>query len=106
MAEITAINQKRVFTGAEALRLLPVVRRITQEAVTKAESLALRYEALPDAHPSREDLERELNDLILAWAAKIQKLGAEAKGLWLVDFDAGDTVYGWRYPENELHEVA
>ncbi len=105
MAEITAINQKRVFTGTEALRLLPVVRRITQETVTKAEGLALRYEALPDGNASRADLERELNDLILAWAAKIQKLGAEAKGLWLVDFDAGDTVYGWRYPELELQEV-
>ena len=105
MAEITAINQKRIFTGSEALRLLPVVRRITQEAVTRAESLALRYEALPEAHPARNDLERELNDLILAWATKIQKLGAEAKGLWLVDFDAGDSVLGWRYPESELQQV-
>lgn len=105
MAEITAINQKRVFTGTEALRLLPVVRRITAEAVTRAESLALRYEALPDAHPSRDDLESELNELILAWAVKIQKLGADAKGLWLVDFDAGDTVYGWRYPDPDLQEV-
>ena len=105
MADITSINQKKVFTGTEATRLLPVVRRITQEAVGRAEALAVRYEALPDTHPSRSGLERELNDLILGWAAKIQKLGAEAKGLWLVDFDHGDRALGWRYPDGELCEV-
>lgn len=105
MADITSINQKRTFVGSDAQRLLPVVKRITQEAVSRAESLAVRYEALPSVHPSRPELERELNDVILAWAAKIQKLGAEAKGLWLVDFDHGDRVLGWRYPESELREV-
>lgn len=105
MADITSINQKRTFLGSDAEKLLPVVKRITQEAVGRAESLAVRYEALPPAHPSRPDLERELNDVILAWAAKIQKLGAEAKGLWLVDFDHGDRVMGWRYPEAELRDV-
>ena len=105
MADITSINQKKVFTVSDSARLLPVVRRITQEAVSRAEALAVRYEALPDAHPSRSGLERELNDLILGWAAKIQKLGADAKGLWLVDFDHGDRTYGWRYPDGELREV-
>src|SRR4051812_42974000 len=78
MADITSINQKRTFGFAEAQRLLPVVRRITQESVVRSEALALRYEALPQGHPSRDELEQELNDLILGWAAKIQKLGADA----------------------------
>jgi hypothetical protein len=102
MADITSINQKHMFGFAEAQRLLPVVRRITQEAVVRSEALALRYEALPEAHPSRGELERELNDLILGWAAKIQKLGAEAKGLWLVDFEGDEGRWGWRFGENEL----
>lgn len=102
MADITSINQTRTFARAEAQRLLPVVRRITQEAVTRAESLAVRYEALPTGHPACGELERELNDVILAWAAKIQKLGAEAKGLWLVDFTAEDGVLRWRYPDGDL----
>ena len=101
-ADITSINQKHTFGHLEAQRLLPVVRRITQEVVVRAEALALRYEALPEEHESRRGLERELNDLIIAWAAKIAKLGAEAKGLWLVDFDCGEAIYGWRFPETEL----
>ena len=105
MADITSINQKHTFGFAEAQRLLPVVRRITQEAVVRSEALALRYEALPAGHPSREELERELNDLILGWAGKIQKLGAEAKGLWLVDFDGDEGRWGWRYPDGELQPI-
>ena len=106
MAEITSINQKRTFGWVEALALLPVIRRITQEAVVHAEQLAVRYEALPPDNTLRSELEAELEARILAWAAKIQKLGAEAKGLWLVDFDAGDgTVYSWRFPDAELEEA-
>ena len=106
MAEITSINQKRTFGWVEAMSLLPVVRRITQEAVQHAEALAVRYEALPEGNATRRDLENELNSVILAWAAKIQKLGADAKGLWLVDFDAGDgCVYAWRYPDPELEDL-
>lgn len=105
MADIIGINQRRVFEAGEAERVLPVVRRITQEAVTRAEQLAVRYEALPEQHPARPELEKELNDLILGWAAKIQKLGADAKGLWLVDFDGGAQRLGWRYPESELREL-
>ena len=106
MAEITSINQKRTFAWVEARALLPVIRRITQEAVAHAEALALRYESLPSAHPTRRELEQELERVILVWAGKIQKLGAEAKGLWLVDFDAGDgSVYAWRHPDGELEEA-
>lgn len=106
MAEITSINQKRTFGWVEATALLPVVRRITQDAVSQAEALAVRYEALPPESPTRRELETELEHVILAWAAKVQKLGAEAKGLWLVDFDAGDgAVWAWRHPEGDLDEI-
>jgi len=105
MADITSINQRRTFRRDDAQRLLPVIRRITQEAVNRAETLAVRYEALPKTHPSRVELEQELNEIIVNWAAKVQKLGAEAKGLWLVDFESTDCSWGWRYPEEELREL-
>lgn len=106
MAEITSINQKRTFGFVEATALLPVVRRITQEAVSQAEALAVRYEALPADSPARSELEAELSRVILAWAAKMKKLGAEAKGVWLVDFDAGDgSAWAWRYPASDLEEI-
>src|SRR5579859_6811338 len=78
LAEITSINQRRTFPQGEAVKLVPVLTRITQETVSRAEALALRYEALPSSHPARGELERELNQLILAWAAKVAKLGGEA----------------------------
>ena len=37
-----------------------------------------------------------------AWAEKIMQLGAEPKGLWLVDFDSGSGYYCWRYPEADV----
>jgi hypothetical protein len=33
------------------------------------------------------------------WAADVQALGPEVKGLWLVDFDNGHGYYCWCYPE-------
>jgi hypothetical protein len=36
---------------------------------------------------------------VTAWAEAVQDLGAEAKGLWLVDFDAGNGYYCWKHPE-------
>ena len=106
MADITSINQRRTFKRDDAQRLLPVIRRITAEAVTRAETLAVRYESLPKGHPSRQELERELNDLIVNWAAQVQKLGAEAKGLWLVDFESPERSWGWRYPGTDLRELS
>ncbi len=57
------------------------------------------YEALPEGHEARDNLETELNEVVTQWGQKIVKLGAEAKGLWLVDFDNGHGYYCWRYPE-------
>ena len=99
MADITRINTKRTFTLAEAREMLPVVRRLTSEAVKRVDELTIRYESLPDNHEDREPLERELNEVINQWGEKVQKLGAEAKGLWLVDFDNGEGYYCWRWPE-------
>jgi hypothetical protein len=36
------------------------------------------------------------------WAQQVQSLGAEVKGLWLVDWDSGDGYFCWRFPEETL----
>lgn len=102
MSEVTRVGEKRIFTLDEARKVLPVVRKITSEAVQRAEPLATRYDALPEDHEARPGLERELDEVVSKWGDKVTKLGAEAKGLWLVDFDNGEGYYCWRYPESEV----
>jgi hypothetical protein len=89
----------RRFTLDEANALLPAVRRLTADAVRDAESLAKQMQKV---RPDTEDyarLDESLNDRIVRWAADVEALGAEVKGLWLVDFDNGDGYYCWRHPE-------
>ncbi|MCB0412158.1 MAG: DUF2203 domain-containing protein, partial [Bdellovibrionales bacterium] len=95
-------HRKGTFTLTEARELLPIVRRITQEHSQKAELLISRLEALPITSELIENLESQVNHIIAAWHAKIKKLGALPKGLWMVDFDAGDGYYCWKFPEKEI----
>ena len=43
-----------------------------------------------------------LQEVVDAWTKDLQSLGAEPKGLWLVDFDNGDGYYCWCYPETGI----
>jgi hypothetical protein len=102
MAEIIPLQGKRIFSLAEAQYLLPLVKRLTAEAIVKAERLLNRIEPLLRNEPTRLTLERELNRHIEDWARKMERLGGEAKGLWLVDFDSGSGYYCWQYGDAEI----
>lgn len=80
---------KRIFTLEEARALLPRVRELTSEAVS-------RFGRLPG------DLEDERRSIVEEWAHALHALGLEIKGLWLVDFDSGAGYYCWKYPEPAL----
>ena len=100
---VIPINRSGVFTLPQAREVLPVVRKITQDFSVRVESLIARLEAMnPNEIEAINVLEDEVNELIKAWHAKVKKLGAKPKGLWLVDFDSGDGFYCWKYPEKEL----
>lgn len=87
MAEVIELKRDKQFTLKEAKVLLPVVKKITQEAINKAEKL--------------ED-DQEFSRIVEHWAQKIVKLGCEPKGLWLVDFNNGSGYYCWHYPEADV----
>jgi hypothetical protein len=101
-------SKRRIFTLADARNLLPAVKALTADAVQSAEELAAELESLgtdteehvPDEE--RERLNAALNQVVTQWAGRIQELGLEAKGLWLVDFDNGDGYYCWKHPEDAL----
>jgi regulator of sirC expression with transglutaminase-like and TPR domain len=84
-------HQKKVFTLDEARNLLPKVKELTSEAVFKFARLA-----------EDEETEDERQGVVGEWAREILALGAEIKGLWLVDFDSGAGYYCWKYPETSL----
>lgn len=89
----------RTFTLDAARELLPRVKAVTADAATRVEALAARVQALPESHPTRARLSSEIEETIRAWTHDVERLGLEAKGLWLVDFDNGEGYYCWRYPE-------
>jgi hypothetical protein len=98
-----ATVKKRIFTLREAQKLLPEVRGLTERAAAQVESLQSELEGLTSSDERRGEIEHETESVVGEWAHDIEKLGCEAKGLWLVDFDSGDGIYYcWQHPESDL----
>jgi hypothetical protein len=90
---------RSLFTLQEARALLPRVKLLTADAVRRAESISAQLETVAEDDPDHETLSAALRNVVNDWAEELQTLGAEPKGLWLVDFDNGEGYYCWRYPE-------
>jgi hypothetical protein len=103
MGNVFELNRKKVFTLKEARELLPIVRRVTEESSNRVKGLLSLLEAVRDRDvPKAKELEEKINKHVEEWQTKIEKLGAEGKGLWLVDFDCGTGYYCWKFPEDRL----
>jgi regulator of sirC expression with transglutaminase-like and TPR domain len=87
----TVPAERKIFSLEQARQLLPQVQELTSDAV-------FRYARLGDAEDARSERESVVRD----WAKSVVALGAEIKGLWLVDFDSGGGYYCWKYPEPAL----
>lgn len=104
LENVVEINRKRIFNLQEARALLPLIYRMTEESSREVRLLLNRIEALADkAHPTALRVEDEINAIIDRWQIKMEKLGAEPKGLWMADFDNGEGYYCWKFPENEIN---
>lgn len=80
--------------------MLPDVRARTERAVEEAERLVLAREGADAAERARVDA--SIQQVIERWAREMEALGAEVKGVWLVDFDTGSGYYCWRWPETAI----
>ena len=86
------------FEGARAV--LPDVRNRTERAAQETERLvAARENATAE---ERARIDHEIQSVIERWTNEMEALGAEVKGVWLVDFDTGSGYYCWRWPEESL----
>lgn len=101
MAQVIEINQKRFFTIEEAKELLPIIRRITKQAFEDVKKLTAQL-AFAKEKDQRTLVEKRVEDVFRTWHLKINKLGCDAKGMWLVDFDTGEGYYCWQYPEANI----
>lgn len=90
------------FTLEQAHALMPKVKELTDTAVNKAQALVAEAQELDEEHPRREALQQQLQEVVNEWVQAVTDLGAEVKGLWLVDFDSGEGYYCWRHPEPSL----
>lgn len=87
----------RSWTLEGARAVLPDVRARTERAVEEAERLVLEREGATPEQAKRVDA--AIQGVIERWAREMEALGADVKGVWLVDFDTGSGYYCWRWPE-------
>jgi len=92
------VSRSWTLEGARAV--LPDVRERTERAVEEAERLVLAREGADEREAARVDA--AIQAVIERWAHEMEALGAEVKGVWLVDFDTGSGYYCWRWPETAL----
>ena len=102
MGELVEFKKNKIFSLGEAQRILPVIRRITQDAVENVTQIEHQIHNLSTETVERRHLEQDLNGVIHRWSGKVTKLGAVPKGFWLVDFDNGDGYFCWKYGEAEV----
>lgn len=91
-----------IFTLEEARALLPRVKEITQHSYELAIELQEQLESTEHPRDIRH-LETRVHEVLRQWAAALQDLGVDVKGLWLADFDSGDGYYYcWQLGEDDI----
>jgi len=98
---ISIHQQKRLFTLEEARELLPVVKRVTKAAHDEISRMTTLLAAQKES-AKKTELEEEVQARFRGWIDNVKRLGCEAKGAWLVDFDSGEGYYCWSFPEPTL----
>jgi len=112
MGEVIPIHSRRTFTKEEAEGLLPVIKRITEQVAEEVADLQERIRYVPHTEPLYKRLYSKIDLAVRRWAIKVSKLGCEPRGIWLVDFDAGQGWFTWRlgdegvafFHSHEAHE--
>lgn len=103
MGDVIPIHSKRIFTAEKAEELLPVVQRITNHAASRAHDINEQLRWTPPSEPLYARLKSEFDLIVRRWAIKIFQIGCKPRGMWLVDFDAGDGWFSWRHGDEALN---
>ena len=102
IVQIGSPADSKLYVLAEASELLPVVRKITENAYERLSRLDQRLELMLLCDPRRIAIADEYEKLVRKWIVSIARLGAIPNGLWRVDFDTGEGYLCWRFPELKI----
>jgi hypothetical protein len=94
-------RMKKSWSLEAARALIPDVRARTERAVSEVAQLEVQRDQLRPG-PARAELDERIQEVVQRWAREMEALGADVKGLWLVDFDSGAGYYCWTWPETAL----
>lgn len=103
MGELIPIHTKRKFSELEAESILPVVKRITDRAVSSIEDIESQLRFMPSGEPLHNRMKHNIETIISQWADKIMRLGCAPVGLWVVNFDSESGCFSWRHGDEGLN---
>ena len=92
----------KVFQLDEARDLLPLVKKITGISNEQLSPVQDRLNRMLSNDPRRIKYEHDYQMIVSRWKKKIERLGVQTTGLWVVEFDLGNGCLAWRYPELSL----
>ncbi len=99
----------KVFSLAEANKLVTVVAELTGETVENLNQIRRRYkiEAEDTTSSLPETALKEIEKMLREWSERIVELGAHPKGYFTVDFPSVDPelLYCWTYGEDKISFV-
>ena len=100
---VVDIRRRGTFSLEEAKAIIPLLRKVTENYVSDVENKMARLDSISSQNTNLILLlEEQINCEIHKWHSKVRKLGGEPKGLWMVNLDAGNGYFSWKYPEREL----
>lgn len=97
------LKERKIFSLEEAQRVLPVIHKITEKAQKETQALIQQLEMIQQVDATRaRELEQRLDTTMSQWRDQVSRLGGIPQGVWVVDFDHGNGLYCWKYPEREI----
>ncbi|ODS51119.1 MAG: hypothetical protein ABS42_00085 [Bdellovibrio sp. SCN 50-8] len=104
MHSFVHIEDRKIFSLAEAQRILPIIQKITEKAQKETQVLVQQLELIQQVDAQRSKvLEIRIDEIMNQWRGQISRLGGIPQGVWVVDFDHGNGLYCWKYPEMNIY---
>ena len=96
------MKERKIWTYDEVMEIFPLVRELTEQYYYSVKELEKAFKETIIPENEMEKLEDEIGALKKEWVEEMYDIGAEIKGLWLVDFDHGSGYYCWKVGEKTL----